>query len=385
MPWKETCAMDERLKFVAEHLQDFMTLSDLCRKYGISRPTAYKWIERYASFGPEGLLERPRAPKCHPNQTPAVIEEKIVAFRHRHEKWGPRKLLNRLEKREPQIAWPAVSTAGTILKRHGLIVPRRRRQTPEYTGPWHEGISPNDVWAADFKGWFKTGDGNRIDPLTITDWSSRYLLCCQALGSAKGLPTKMQFERVFREYGLPWAIRSDNGVPFASVGLGGLSRLSVWWIHLGIWPERIRPGHPEENGRHARMHKTLKEATAKPPRQTSRAQQAAFERFQQEYNEERPHEALNMQTPGEWYRVSERKFPNHLPDMEYGPDFKVRNVRDDGYIRWNCETIYLNAALAGERVGLKQIAEDLWSIHFGPLPLATYHSWQKRLERWKPT
>jgi transposase InsO family protein len=271
------------------------------------------------------------------------------------------------------------------LKRHGLILPRRRRRpAPEYTGPWHEGVNPNDVWAVDFKGWFRTGDGSRIDPLTITDWSSRYLLCCQVLESAKGFPVKMQFERVFREYGLPWAIRSDNGVPFASVGLGGLSRLSVWWMRLGIWPERIRPGHPEENGRHERMHKTLKEATAKPPHQTPHAQQAAFERFRQEYNQERPHEALSMQTPGEWYRASERKFPARLPEMEYRPDFKVRRVRTNGQIKWAGDMFYLSDALVGERVGLKQVDEALWMVHFGPLPLGTYNSWHKRFERYNP-
>jgi len=204
------------------------------------------------------------------------------------------------------------------------------------------------------------------------------------LESTQGLPVKMQFERVFREYGLPWAIRTDNGTPFASTGLGGLSRLSVWWIRLGIWPERIRPGQPQENGRHERMHKTLKEDTAKPPRQTPRAQQTAFNRFQQEYNEERPHESLGMQTPGEWYQASDRRFPKRLPDMDYGADCEIRRVRTNGQIKWAGEQLYLSEALIGERVGLKQTAEDLWTIHFGPLPLATYHSWHQRLERWNP-
>jgi hypothetical protein len=190
----------------------------------------------------------------------------------------------------------------------------------------------------------------------------------------------MCFEHMFREYGLPWAIRTDNGPPFASTGLGGLSRLSVWWIRLGIRPERIRPGHPEENGRHERLHKTLKEATARPPHQTPRAQQAAFARFRREYNEQRPHESLGMQPPGEWYRASQRRFPSRLADMEYGPDHEVRRVRTTGQIKWAGEMLYLSEALVGETVGLKQTAEDIWTIHFGTFPLATYHSWPKRLE-----
>jgi hypothetical protein len=243
------------------------------------------------------------------------------------------------------------------------------------------GTGPNDVWAADFKGWFRTRGGKRIDPLTISDWASRYLICCQALQDTASPQVQMRFESAFREYGLPRAIRTDNGPPFASVGLGGLSRLSVWWIHLGIWPERIRPGHPEENGRHERMHRTLKAATAQPPRQTRVAQQAAFDIFRQEYNEQRPHESLGMKTPGEKYRVSQRPFPAHLPEVEYGPDFEVRRVRSNGQIKWAGEMLYMSDALVGESVGLRKIDNEVWSIHFGPLPLATYHSISQQLVR----
>jgi putative transposase len=260
MPWKETCAMDERLTFIAAHLKREYSVSELCRHFGISRPTAYKWIERYEQCGPEGFLERRRVPKHHPNETPAALQYKLIALRQRHPKWGPRKLLALLKRAEPEVSWPAVSTAGDILKRHGLTQARRyRRSTPSYDRPFYVASRPNDVWAADFKGWFKTGDGHRVDPLTISDWVSRYLLCCRGLERPIFEQVRPQFERAFREYGLPWAIRTDNGPPFASVGLGGLSRLSVWWIRLGIKPERIRPAHPEDNGRHERMHKTLKE------------------------------------------------------------------------------------------------------------------------------
>ena len=224
MPWKETCAMDERIQFVAEHLRQESTLSELSRLYGISRPTAYKWLERYALCGPAGLLERSRAPKQHPNQTPAAIEEQIIALRQRHPQWGPRKLLVTLQKKDLQERWPAESTVGEILKRHGLTQARRvRRQTPGYEGPRHEGVSPNDVWAADFKGWFKTGDGCRVDPLTASDWKSRYLLCCHGPESYRYEHVRPEFERTFREYGLPWAIRTDNGPPI-TVSAWGVCR-----------------------------------------------------------------------------------------------------------------------------------------------------------------
>lgn len=383
MPWKETCAMDERIKFVAEHLRQERTLSELCRCYGISRPTAYKWLERYALHGPAGFVERSCAPKQHPNQTPVAVEERIIALRQRHPQWGPRKLLALLERDAPQQRWPAQSTAGEILKRHGLTQARRvRRRTPGYEGPRHQGVSPNDVWAADFKGWFKTGDGCRVDPLTISDWVSRYLLCCHGPESTMSQHVRPQFERAFREYGLPWAIRTDNGPPFASVGLGGLSRLSVWWVRLGIWPERIRPGHPEENGRHERMHKTLKEAVAQPPQASLRAQQEAFDRFRYEYNELRPHESLGMQTPAECYRASDRRFPERLPGIEYGSSVEVRRVRSNGQIKWTGQMLFLSEALIGEPVGLRQIDNELWSIHFGPVPLAVYHAGSCSVKKW---
>jgi len=384
MPWKETCAMDERIKFVAEHLRQESSLSELCRLYGISRPTAYKWLDRYALYGPAGFLERSRAPKQHPNQTPAAIEESIIALRQRHPLWGPRKLVVTLQKQDPEERWPAESTVGEILKRHGLTRERRRRRkTPGYEGPRHEGGSANDVWAADFKGWFQTGDGCRIDPLTASDWVSRYLLCCHGPESTRFEHVRPEFERTFREYGLPWAIRTDNGPPFASVGLGGLSRLSVWWVRLGIWPERIRPGHPEENGRHERIHKTLKEAVAQPPKATRRAQQKALESFRREYNEQRPHESLGMQTPAECYRPSQRRFPERLPEVEYGPGVEVRRVRSNGQIKWAGEMLFLSEALIGEPVGLRQIDNELWSIHFGPVPLAMYHAGTRSITRWE--
>jgi transposase InsO family protein len=378
MPWKETCPMDERVKFIGDWLSKKWSVATLCRCYRISRKTAYKWFKRYKTFGIEGINEQNRAPKTHPNATAVKIKEAVVLFRHRHPHWGPRKIIHRLREIEPKKAWPSTSTAGSILKRHGLVKPRRRRlRTPAFLGHSRPVRRPNDVWAADFKGWFPTKDGTRVDPLTISDLSSRFLLRCQGLEHWDSDDVRKQFEVAFREYGMPWVIRTDNGTPFASVALGGLSRLAVWWIRLGILPERIRPGHPEENGCHERMHRSLKQATAKPPKADPGAQQRAFDLFRQEYNNERPHEALGMHTPGEYYRISERSFPNRLPEIQYGPEFTIRRVRSNGEIKWKDELFYISEALIKEPVGLRPVDNDIWLIHFGPVPLATL-DWRKK-------
>ncbi len=371
MPWKETCPMDERLKFIADCLKDEWSLSDLCQYYGISRKSGYKWVARYLAEGPSGLHDRSRAPNHHPNAVHKMIQDRIVAFRAEHPHWGPRKLVHRLRQLEPDTRWPAPSTVGEILKRHGLTVPRRRkRRTPPYTQPFREGLQPNDVWCADFKGWFRTQCGTRIDPLTISDAVSRYLLRCQALMRPTGTIAQAVFTAAFQEFGLPAAIRTDNGAPFASTGLGGLSRLSVWWLRLGILPERIRPGHPEENGRHERMHRTLKQATAKPPRATPKAQQQTFDRFRTEYNQERPHEALDMQTPAQHYQPSPRPFPARLPEIEYPSGYLVRRVRSNGQIRWQGRLIFVSEVLIGHRVGLIEVDNGTWRLDFGALKLA---------------
>jgi len=363
--------MDERLKFIADCLKDEWSLSDLCQYYGISRKSGYKWLARYQAEGPSGLHDRSRAPNHHPNAVQKMIQDRIVAFRAEHPHWGPRKLVHRLRQLEPDTRWPAPSTVGEILKRHGLTVPRRRkRRTPPYAQPFREGLHPNDVWCADFKGWFRTQCGTRIDPLTISDAVSRYLLRCQALMRPTRTTAQAVFTAAFQEFGLPAAIRTDNGVPFASTGLGGLSRLSVWWLRLGILPERIRPGHPEENGRHERMHRTLKQATAKPPRATPKAQQQTFDRFRTEYNQERPHEALDMQTPAQHYQPSPRPFPARLPEIEYPSGYLVRRVRSNGQIRWQGRLIFVSEVLIGHRVGLIEVDNGTWRLDFGALKLA---------------
>lgn len=382
MPWKESCAMSEKKLFVSDWLKKAWSMSDLCHYYQISRKTGYKWIERYKKEGLGGLNDVKRAPNTHPNQTPANMEEEIIQFRTKHRYWGPRKLVNQLGIKDPTVNWPSASTVGNILKRNGLIVPRRRyRRSPLFKGPRNNGVKPNDVWAADFKGWFQTGDGVRLDPLTISDWSSRYLILCHGLRTTATTFVKEKFEHVFREFGLPQAIRTDNGPPFASRGVGGLSRLSVWWVRLGIMPERIRPGHPEENGRHERMHRTLKQQTAKPPKATESLQQDAFDDFGHEYNDVRPHEALGMKTPSACYEPAKRPFPRKLPQVSYKSEFRVWRVRSDGTIKWDGKRYYLGESVACEYVGLKEVNNDIWDIYFGPIYLATFDAIQHRLNR----
>jgi putative transposase len=374
MPWKDTCPMEERKKFISEWLEKDWSLTDLCEYYDVSRKTAYKWIERYKQTGLAGLEDLSRAPDRHPNATTKEIEDMVLAFRRKRPSWGPKKILDRLENRFPDVDWPCISTAGEILKRNGLVKPRRRvRKTAPFNQPMKKGLQPNNVWATDFKGWFCTGDRTRIDPLTVTDWASRYLLKCHGMVGVSTEKVKEQFELLFREFGLPDAIRNDNGAPFASTAPAGISRLSAWWIRLGIQPERIRPGHPEENGRHERMHRTLKDETARPPKENVQRQQAAFDAFLKDFNEERPHEALGMKTPGECYWASSRPFPNRLPEMDYGREFEVRRVRSCGSVKMSGTMFFLTEVLTGELVGLKQTEEDRWSVYFGPHLLGTFH------------
>src|SRR6266853_1837916 len=313
MPWKASSVMEEKVRFVLEYEQDNYTMTEMCKRYGIARETGYVWLRRYRERGLEGLVELNRAALRHGNQTPAETEQAVVELRQAHMRWGPRKLKRVLERDQAHQRWPAASTIGELLKREGLVVGRKqRRRTAPYAEPLAHADGPNRVWCADFKGWFRTGDGERIDPLTISDAYSRYLLRAQSVEKTDTARVQAIFEAAFREYGMPAAIRTDNGAPFATRALAGLSRLAVWWIKLGIVPERIEAGHPEQNGRHERMHRTLKQEVAQPPAANRRKQQRALDRFRQEYNEVRPHEALGMRTPAEVYELSARKFPEHV-------------------------------------------------------------------------
>jgi transposase InsO family protein len=370
MPWKESKALDERKRFIEEWKKDEEDFAELCRRCGITRQTGYKWTKRYTQDGEKGLEELSRAPQHCPHAMSEAVAEAIVKLRQQHPRWGPRKLLPYLEKRQPQLQWPVASSIGALLDREGLTHPRRpRRRTPSYSEPLAHAQAANQVWCADFKGWFYCGDGQRCDPLTISDAFSRYLLRCRAVPKTDGAEAKAVFEAVFHEYGLPEAIRTDNGPPFASKAPAGLSRLSMWWLRLGIRHERIQPGHPEQNGRHERMHQTLKQETASPPQGNLRRQQQAFQRFQSEYNQERPHEALEYRTPAELYAASARVYPSRLPELEYVPGVEMRRVSQHGGVRWKCGRAFVSEVLAREYVGLLEVEEDCLEVYYGRLLL----------------
>ena len=380
MPWKETCPMDQRMQFIKYMLTQEYSMAAVCRHFGISRKTGYKWIHRYTAAGPVGLQNQSCAPHHHPQAVSPAVEQAVCAARQAHPTWGPRKLLVVMGPPPPGHHWPAPSTIGAILHRHGLTVPRRRsRKTPPYTQPFLGCDQPNAVWSADLKGWFRTGDGQRCDPLTINDNYSRYLFRCHSVRPATCETIQPVFEAAFREYGLPVALKTDNGPPFATTTVGGLSRLAIWWIKLGIRPERIAPGQPAQNGRLERLHRTLKQDTAMPPKANGRQQQQAFDRFRNEYNNLRPHEALDMQPPANWYTPSPRPYPLVVPDIAYPADMVVRKVKHQGDITWHCRQVYLSETLAGECVGFRQTAEDRWDIYFGPIRLAQLDSRNKKL------
>jgi len=370
LPWKETCAMKERLQLVSLYETGKYTVADLARQFKVSRKTAHKWLGRFAAEGVPGLDERSRAPHRRPRATPTPVARAVVRAKEAHPTWGPAKLTP-CPNEAPEIAraWPAVSTRGRILSLHGLVTRRRHRRR---SSPWFQpflGVDcPNAVWCADFKGWIRTRDGTRCDPLTVSDAFTRMLLCCEILTKPDYPHVRPAFERIFREYGLPLAIRTDNGPPFASVGAGGLSVLAVWWVKLGIMPERIEPGHPEQNGRHERMHRTLKQEVMNPPSATPQAQQEQCNDFLSVYNTVRPHEALGQAPPASLYVPSPRPYPERLGDMQYPPLTEVRRVRSNGQIKWRGELVFVSEALVGELVGITE-HKDAWLVSFGPIPL----------------
>jgi len=367
--------MEEKLRFILEYEQRERTMTELCQHYQIARETGYVWVRRYRAIGLEGLRERSRARQQHENQTPEDIERMVLELRQAHMRWGARKLKRVLEDNEPGRKWPAASTIGALLKRAGLVVERRKRhKTPPYSEPLGHADGPNRVWCADFKGWFRTGDGERIDPLTISDAYSRYLLRCQAVEKTDTARVQAIFEAAFREYGMPAAIRTDNGAPFASRALAGLSRLAVWWMKLGIVPERIEAGHPEQNGRHERMHRTLKQEVTQPAAANRREQQRVMDRFRQEYNQVRPHEALGMETPAAVYQSSPRRFPVRLPEPEYPETMLVRSVQQHGRIEWKKHEVFVSEVLWGERIGFLPVDEHLYTVYFCQFPIARFDS-----------
>src|SRR5438034_6939264 len=365
MPWLETAPMEQRERFIRDHRSALYTMTELSARYGISRKTGYKWLDRFDEGGREGLGDRSRAPQRCPHKITDAVATLICEARRQHPSWGPDKLLEWLGPRHPTVDLPAVSTAGDLLARRALVRKRRRRRHYEHPGvvPIRT-TAPNDLWTADFKGHFRTRDGLYCHPLTIADQHTRYLLACHGLLSTKGHGVRPVFDRLFREHGLPRAIRTDNGVPFATSGIHGLSQLNVWWLRLGIQHQRILPASPQQNGAHERMHKTLKGEACRPPHSRLATQQRAFTTFRHLYNEERPHEALHDRPPATLYRPSPRAYTGTLPPVEYPGHFIVKRVTNAGTIRLRKRLLFLANALKQHPVGLEEIDDGIWSIHF---------------------
>ena len=380
MPWKECSVVEARLRFVSR-LLDGDAMSEVCREFGISRKTGYKIYDRYKEHGLEALSDRSRRPVRYANQLPAPIEAMIVAFKREKPHWGARKIRELLVRRlDGDLRVPAKSTIHAVLHRHDLVAsPGRPRQRARGTA-LSAGLAPNDLWCADFKGEFKLGDGRYCYPLTVTDQASRYLLMCEALESVREELSVTAFEQLFRERGLPRAMRSDNGVPFASPnGLYGLSKLSVWWLRLGIEIERIKPGKPQQNGRHERMHLTLKKEATRPAGRNSLQQQARFDAFVAEFNTERPHEALQMKTPAEVYSPSPRPYQG-LPELSYPMHDRDIMVTACGRLCMHRKRINISTVLAGQRLGVKEVDEGIWLVSFMHYDLGYIDLEQKTLQ-----
>jgi len=365
--------MDDRLCFIAACLRDAEPMSALCARFGISRKTGHKWLERYKEVGVAGLTDRSRARHTQTLTIEPETARTILALRKTRPKWGPRKLLARLAMDHPNHIWPAASTVGDLLRREGMSEPRTRiSREPGTKCPQIEPSAPNESWSADFKGWFRTGDGVRCEPLTVTDGHSRYILACQAVPKVSTSEVQPILTRLFRTHGLPRALRTDNGSPFAHrLGLGGLSALSVWFLKLDIWPDRIAPGRPDQNGRHERMHRTLGEDVADPPAATLVEQQARFDAWREDFNANRPHEALGQRCPATLYEPSRRAFPEEIRAWDYLADHHARRVDVKGYVKWRDRGLYLSEALRGETVALARRDDGDWTIRFRGFDLAT--------------
>lgn len=375
MPFLETCPVDEKVRFCTTFEQGDQTMTELCRQFGISRKTGYEVLASWQAGGAAALLPKSHAPLSCPHRLEEAMQERVLGLRHVHPKWGPRKIKARLELQEPGHAFPAASTIGDLLTRNGLTVPRRKRQrvTPS-TRPFATCGAPNDLWSMDFKGWFRTADGQRCDPFTLQDQASRYLLRLIAVKATDGAHVFPILDAAFREFGLPLAIRSDNGPPFGSTGCGGLSWLGVQLIKAGVLPDHTDPASPQQNGRLERMHRTLKDETASPPANSIRAQSRRFDGFQRIYNDERPHEGIGQAVPASVYTASSRSWNGRLTSPDYADDVTVRRVRKNGEIRWRCGLVYVNSALTGEPVGLTETEEGGWTVHYGPILLGTVNA-----------
>ena len=372
MPWKITDTMDQKIQLIADWQSQYFSITDLSNKYGVSRPSIYKWVNRYEELGVDGLKEQSRTPLHSPNQTEDDIVQLIVAEKLKNRNRGPKKIYNQLKTQYPHIDLPAPSTIGEWLKKHGLVKERKKRlRVPPYTEPFQECQNPNNVWSADYKGQFYMQNGCVCYPLTISDNYSRYLLKCRGLPGPRYRETRDVFESAFKEYGLPDAIRIDNGAPFAGRCLGGLSRLSIWWIQLGIIPERIDKGCPQQNGRRERMHRTLKEEAIATKAPNMKEQQKSFDLFSFDYNNHRPHEALGQQPPASRYKKSTRMYIEKPVSPEYDFSYIVRHVRSSGDIKLNGRSYFLTELLSGHPVGLKETADGQWAIYYSFYQIGT--------------
>ena len=379
MPWKECHVVDERLRFIAR-LLDGEKMAHLCAEFGISRKTGYKIYDRYRACGAEALTDRSRRPYRYANRLPPLVEQGILRLKREYPSWGAPKIRERLRGQLPGLRCPAISTVHAVLDRHGLVTPRRRRRYRAEGTALSWPTQPNALWCADYKGEFMLANRRYCYPLTITDFASRYLLACDALSTTAEVYAFTAFERAFREYGLPGALRTDNGVPFASAhALYGLSRLAVWWLRLGIALERIQPGHPEQNGRHERMHLTLKREATKPAAGNVLQQQARFDAFVQEFNAERPHEALQMKTPAELYSASPKPYRG-LPELTYPLHDRDIMVTACGRLCMHRKKINISTVLAGQRLGVKEVDEGIWLVSFMHYDLGYVDLEQKTLQ-----
>jgi putative transposase len=366
MAWNASNVMEERMRFVLEHQSGLWTMTELCGEFDISRETGYEWLRRYRESGPAGLANRPLGPHRHGRATPAAVVDSIVGLRRERPTWGPRKIVAKLSAQSPGVPWPSPSTAGEILKRAGLVAGRRvKRRAPPRVGELTQALKPNHVWRADHKGWVMLGDRKRLEPLTVTDGFSRFLVLLEATASTRTEEAKPLFEKAFKEFGLPDIIRTDNGTPFVSSSVTGLTDLGVWWIKLGILHERIDPGSPQQNGSHERFHGTLKsEAMAKPDPDRA-TQQRRFDAYRKDFNEERPHEALGQKPPAEFYKIAHpRPLPDRLREPEYPTGTTVRQVRSRGQIKWRAQEIHIGEALIGETLALEEDEAGTVTVRF---------------------
>jgi putative transposase len=370
MPWQETCSMTEKARFCIAYDAGEASMSELCREFGISRKTGYQVLARWRQDGVGGLEERSHAPHRCPHALSEEVRAAVLGVRHRHPTWGPKKIKARLEQTRPDQVWPAASTIGDLLGREGLAVARkRRRHAAPRTAPLGHCREANDTWSMDFKGWFRTGDRKRCNPLTLQDQASRYLIRVVAVDRMDTSHVWPVLDAALREFGLPERVRSDNGAPFASTGAAGLSALSVRLVKAGVLPERIAPASPQQNGRLERLHLTLKQETASPPASSLAAQGRRFQSFLRVYNEERPHEALGLVAPASLYIPSRRRWSGRLRSPEYASGVDVRRVRTNGEIRWRNGLVYVSAALIGEPIGLEEDADGTWGVRYGPVLL----------------